>query len=343
VTIFEGSPTGELDRLATRTDSTFTTAHAEERRYALRAWTGGDGSPLSPTRTVRPHPPASVSDVSYPSPTTARLRFTEPLRSGLRAEQFRFGEREANPERVVQARGGTTLALHFGDTVTGQSGLLRWTDLVDVDGLAVGDTSAALSFPAGDQRSLYIQQAEILAPRRVRLSFNEPLRPALVSDLSRYEVRPRGQVTAARQDADAPSVVTVELSGMVVGANGQESSLTVTDMRSADGHRLSKEGGTVRLTQPADDLANVYVYPNPYRRSRHESLTVAGLPRTATVRVYTPDGRLVRVLSVEDNRNGGTEWDLRDRRGDQVPSGIYLFRVSAPEQSPVLEKAAVVQ
>jgi hypothetical protein len=136
----------------------------------------------------------------------------------------------------------------------------------------------------------------------------------------------------------------VRVEGVVIGPNGQETSLNVTEMRSTEGRRLSEEGGTVRLTRPAEDLSNVYVYPNPYRSQRtNGGLTIAGLPRRATVRVYTPGGRLVRVLSVEENRDGGTEWNLLDRRGRTVPSGVYLFRVNAPNQSPVLEKAAVIR
>jgi hypothetical protein len=146
------------------------------------------------------------------------------------------------------------------------------------------------------------------------------------------------------QDEERSSAVTIEVEGLVLGPNGRESSLTIREMRSRDGERLSEEGSTVRLTRPAEDLSNVYVYPNPYRRSEQEGgVTIAGLPRDADIRVYTPDGRLVRVLRVEDNRNGGTRWDLRDRRGEKIPSGIYLFRVNAPDQSPVLEKAAVIQ
>jgi len=46
---------------------------------------------------------------------------------------------------------------------------------------------------------------------------------------------------------------------------------------------------------------------------------------------------------VNDNRMGGTAWDLRTRRGERVPSGIYLVRVEAPDASPVLKKAAVIR
>jgi hypothetical protein len=212
----------------------------------------------------------------------------------------------------------------------------------DEDGLPVADTSAAVTFPDAASPSLFIQETKILDERRVRLVFSEALPAADATDQAHYQLRPRGQVVAVKRDEETPSAVTVEVQGLVVGPNGQESSLTVTGLESTEGHRLAEEGSTVRLTRPAKDLSNVYVYPNPYREEGGD-LTIAGLPREANIRVFTPDGRLVRVLRVEDNRDGGTRWDLRDRRGEKVPSGIYLFRVNAPNEAPVLEKAAVIQ
>jgi hypothetical protein len=99
----------------------------------------------------------------------------------------------------------------------------------------------------------------------------------------------------------------------------------------------------VRLDQPASSLDEVYVYPNPHRAHQHgDQLTVAGLPTEATVRIVSSQGTLIRVLN-ETNRDGGVEWDLRDRRGRRVPSGIYLIRVEAPGEAPVLKKAAIIR
>lgn len=344
VVVYAGSPDGPLDRLVGQVDSSITVTGADTRRYALRAWEGESRSPLSPHRVVCPHAPASLTTVRYPAAATAQLRFDEPLRSGLRAEQFRLGPGDTRPERVVQTDNRRAVTLSFPDEVAGRSERLRWTDVSDRNGLPVADTTALLSFPAAPRASLFIEEAEILDERRVRLVFNEPLPPSAATEAARYELRPRGRVASITQADDAPSTVTVRVEGVVIGPNGQEASLNVTEMQSTEGRRLSEEGGTVRLTRPAEDLSNVYVYPNPYRPERtNGGLTIAGLPRQATVRVYTPGGRLVRILSVEENRDGGTEWNLRDRRGRTVPSGVYLFRVNAPNQSPVLEKAAVIR
>jgi hypothetical protein len=161
---------------------------------------------------------------------------------------------------------------------------------------------------------------------------------------SRYTVRPRGHVTDVRVMEDSSSVVSLQVDGLVLGASGEESSLKVDGLVGVDGSRLSKEGATVRLTRPADDLSRVFIYPNPYRMSRHEDpLTIAGLPTETSIRIYTPTGQLVRTLSSTQNRNGGRRWDLRNQRGDRVSSGVYLFRINAPDESPVLEKAVVIR
>jgi len=344
VVVYGGPLSKELARITATTDSSITLNTSRTQRYVLRTLEGEDRSPLSESRTVRPHPAATLTDVQYPSPTTIRLRFTEPLRGGLLPEQFRFGPDGNSPSRIVQSNGKSAVALHFPDAVAGRSGQLRWSGVEDETGLAVADTSATISFPSQDRARLFIQKAQILDERRVRLVFNEPLPAAKATDRRRYQLRPRGRIAGVEQNENTPSTITVEVQGLVLGPNGQESSLTVTEMQSKEGHRLSEEGSTVRLTRPADDLSNVYVYPNPYRRSEQEGgVTIAGLPREADIRIFSPDGRLVRVLRVEDNRNGGTRWDLRNRRGEKIPSGIYLFRVNAPEQRPVLEKAAVIQ
>jgi len=343
VTVFAGPPEGALNRVAAVTDSSYTATGSEERRYGLRAWRDGNPSPLSAPRTVRPHAPATVTGTSHPSPTSVQVRFSVPLQPGLRADQFRFGGEATVPTEVVRAQGGRAVVLRFPDAVAGQSASLEWDALRDQTGLPVGARSTTVTFPAAEQRTLYVEEATVLGPRRVRLRFNASLVPDAATDPSRYTIRPRGRVTSARQAEDGQGV-TLEVDGVVVGANGLETSLEVTEMQSVDGQRLASEGATVRLTQPADDLSNVYVYPNPYRaRSHGTTMTIAGLPVTATVRIYSPDGRLVRVLDVSQNRDGGAEWDLENRRGERVPAGVYLFRVNAPDQSPVLEKAAVIR
>jgi hypothetical protein len=228
--------------------------------------------------------------------------------------------------------------------VVGQGGTLSWRGLEDASGLPVAQTEVDVSFPSLDDRSLVIKDFAVLGEQRVRLTFNHPLDDSTAQNAENYRVRPHGTVEAVRADASPLMSVTLQLDGVVAGASGQESSLKVSSLRSVNGYTLAEEGSTVRLTEPAQDLANVKIYPNPIDLSRHNPrLTVAGLPRNATVRIYSPEGRLVDKLSVEETRTGGTRWDLRTRRGSVVPSGIYLVQVEAPDSSPVMKKAAVIR
>lgn len=344
VSIYASSPGGAFNPIGATTDSSVAISDSSTRRYALQAWRDGTASPLSRPRTVRPHERATVSSISYPTPSTTRLVFTEPIAQDTRRTQFQFGSESISPGQLNRVRNGTGLLLDFPKSVAGQTGNLEWSNLTDESGLALGQFSAPVSFPPPERRSLFIEEATILDERRLRLSFNEPLPPQQARQTDHYVVEPRGRVASVQVKESPSSTVTLRFQGIVIGARGEEASLTVSNMESIDGNRLAEEGRTVRLTKPADDLSNVYVYPNPHRLQRHgENLTIGGLPTQATIRIYTPEGRLVRVLSVRNNRDGGRRWNLRDRQGERVPSGIYLFRVNAPGQSPILEKAAVLR
>jgi hypothetical protein len=150
-------------------------------------------------------------------------------------------------------------------------------------------------------------------------------------------------VEQVEAEGESPQSVTLTLDGVVVGATGREASLELASLRSVSGSALVAEGATVRLSQFVDEVT-VMVFPNPVRLSRHEpELTVGQLPQDATVRIYSPAGRLVNVLSGEDTQGRKATWDLRTRRGEMVPSGIYLIRVQAPNASPVIKKAAVIR
>jgi subtilisin family serine protease len=343
VTVYAGPPDAALDPRISTTDSSTTIADSSRLRFALRAWSDGEGSPLSPGRLVRPHDSATVTTVQYPSPTSVRLRFTEPFASAPQPDRFTLSAHGA-PRTVLQSNGGSGLVLQFSDAVAGQQATLSWTGLSDASGLQVAQTEVGIAFPASSDRSLFVEDFSVLGEQQVRLTFNEPLVGSTARNRENYSVRPHGTVERVQAEGSTPTTVTVRIDGIIAGASGQEASLKVSSLRSVNGKTLVEEGATVRLTQPADNLANVKVYPNPLKLSRHDpKLTVAGIPTTATIRIYSPAGRLVEELSVEGNRRGGTTWDLRTQRGSMVPSGIYLVRVEAPESSPVIKKAAVIR
>jgi hypothetical protein len=342
VTVFAGAPMSELNPVATTVDSVQTRAVSSVQQYALQAWYRGVASSLSVKRTVRPHDPAVVESVAYPSPRSVALRFTERIASTTGPDQFQL-DRGGHPESVLRQTNGYQLVLQFGDVSASRTGVLRWRGVEDTEGMPVAQQAVPVAFPPSVTEPLIVEQWRVDDQRQVVLDFSAPLNPQSAQDPTNYQLSPFGSVAHVVYDPAAPTRVTVEVRGVALGAVGQDVSMRLDGLQSQEGAPLSKEGAVVRLVEPAPDLSNVYAYPNPYHQSRHGSeLTIAGLPAEATVRIISAQGALIRVLT-EAGRDGGVQWDLHDATGRRVSSGVYLLRVEAPNQDAVLRKVAIVR
>lgn len=84
------------------------------------------------------------------------------------------------------------------------------------------------------------------------------------------------------------------------------------------------------------------IRPNPFRNSV-VLRTVCGMERSASLRIYDAEGRLVRSLlpSGMEGETDGVVWDCRDGRGRAVAEGVYFCRLVAAEQC--LTKKLVLQ
>ncbi len=89
------------------------------------------------------------------------------------------------------------------------------------------------------------------------------------------------------------------------------------------------------------------MYPNPVNPSNGEQLTFAKLPQYAQITIWSIEGK--KIGDVEENDgNGGASFDLIDLSGNQLPSGIYFYRVvrtdeKKNEQEEKLGKFAVIR
>jgi len=101
----------------------------------------------------------------------------------------------------------------------------------------------------------------------------------------------------------------------------------------------------------------VVVYPNPYRDDRREEYADMGseretgqpqfdrrihfinLPAKCTIRIFTLDGDLVRIIEHDKDESDPTSshetWDLISRNTQAVVSGIYLFSVESDQGDQV--------
>jgi hypothetical protein len=86
---------------------------------------------------------------------------------------------------------------------------------------------------------------------------------------------------------------------------------------------------------PAADLERVRVVPNPYRAQEawdqpgQNEVHFINLPPHAKIRIYTVAGDLVATIDHNDTVRDFARWDLRNAGGQDVASGIYMYRVEA--------------
>ena len=86
---------------------------------------------------------------------------------------------------------------------------------------------------------------------------------------------------------------------------------------------------------------SVKVFPNPVRQEYQGLVGLTGLARNVSVKITDVNGNLVQELAA----NGGSaSWNLRDRVGSQVSTGIYFFFSSSSDgEETYVGKIAVIR
>jgi hypothetical protein len=87
----------------------------------------------------------------------------------------------------------------------------------------------------------------------------------------------------------------------------------------------------------SNDVQRAHPVPDPYYAlqalglpGEQQGIAFVNLPVEAVVRIYSASGRLVRVLEHASADQGGTvRWDVRNRAGDPVASGVYFYHVES--------------
>ena len=101
---------------------------------------------------------------------------------------------------------------------------------------------------------------------------------------------------------------------------------------------------TGQQTELADALKLINVVPNPYyafseyERGRLDNrVKITNLPEECTVTIYSVNGKLVRTFK-KSSTVTSLDWDLNNRSGIPVASGVYLIHVSVPKVGDVVVK-----
>jgi ligand-binding sensor domain-containing protein len=85
-----------------------------------------------------------------------------------------------------------------------------------------------------------------------------------------------------------------------------------------------------RSSEPADDLENVFAFPNPVKPGFDGNVTIDGLTERARIKITDIEGNLVfEVVS----QGGSVQWDTRSFNGNEVASGVYMLLISTDDNT----------
>jgi len=110
-------------------------------------------------------------------------------------------------------------------------------------------------------------------------------------------------------------------------------------------------GGMILPAGASVNLEDVKVYPNPYKPNSGsiydnnpivgDGIIFSGLTQKAKVQIFNIAGELVTEFEEEDG-DGIYVWDTRNKNGDKVASGVYIYFITNPDDKSQKIKGRIV-
>ena len=197
---------------------------------------------------------------------------------------------------------------------------------------------------------LFIQSYEVLSNHSVIINFNFNLDDLTALNTNNYIFEPTNQIKSISKHSENLNSVILHAT-KPFGSIGQEYILRIKNLVSSDATGnvpLRKNAGSeIVLTATADNLDDVYVYPNPANISEHKKITFANLTKSAEIYIFNLNGAFIKKITEKD-ANGGASWDLRNEDGKEVSSGVYIYKIIAIDDlgdsgQEIIGKFAVVR
>ncbi|MFI5237484.1 MAG: T9SS type A sorting domain-containing protein, partial [Ignavibacteriales bacterium] len=198
----------------------------------------------------------------------------------------------------------------------------------------------------------FIASFKILDSYNLKITFNLEVEEQSAGNVDNYIFDPDNKASSISVSTNDSKTINISLKGeKPIGSVGREYVLRLQDVYSSasTGNLKINEGAGsyIVLSSYANDLSEVYAYPNPVNPSNGEQLTFAKLPQYAQITIWSIEGK--KIGEVEENDgNGGASFDLMDMNGNLLPTGIYFYRVAMTddknnEQDEKLGKFAVIR
>lgn len=293
-------------------------------------------SGFSSPASAQPNAPPLFSGAEALSARQVRLRFNEAMSdAAFSTENYRLlmsaggqtGE-SRRPASAIRGENRREALLSFLEEFSPGVNHLEMDGLSDLQGTPLPGQPLLVSFeylPAGEP--FYLQSVNFPGQRSLRLKFSRELDPASAQNPENYFLEPDGEILQARLDSSDARMVHLSVSSEArLGSLGVPYYLTVTHLKDAAGFPLdNRKANRLAIILSAESLAEVLVYPNPYRgQAAQNDLMFANLPQGCEIFIFNASGQFLQRLE-ETSGTGGVAWDLRTRAGDLIGSGVYIY------------------
>jgi hypothetical protein len=323
--------------------------------YAIQAFDLSKEDPysnLSKVIELYCHTPGKVISVTGTSINTVTVKFSEKMNNTIENLQAFKLNGNVFPNSISPASQYSYLVT-FRDEIPVGLNELSISDLRDYYGSPIEPTSVTFEMDSIIiNPEFFITSFKIVDAYNIRVVFNLEVDDASAENVNNYIFEPENKASSVSVDASNKKMVNISLNGQKpVGSIGREYVLRVKDIYSSlstGSLKINEGAGSyIVLSSFANDLSDVYVYPNPVKPVSGEALTFANLPRYAQITIWTVDGTKIGEIEESDG-NGGVTFDLKDLNGNTLSSGIYIYRIimtdaSKNEQEEKLGKFAVIK
>lgn len=295
---------------------------------------------------IHPSDRPYVVSAEFLLPRQILLDYSEPMNASVKnSSNYRIDHDFGTPASVVSHKSGQQVVLTLRDCPPNNLTLLiTVSNMYDQDNMPIDSArNQASLFVSHPPTAPYLIRADLSSKSRLTLIFNEALDNATVQNIENYTIEPNVNITKAVLDPTDPRMIQLTIDPQTpIGAYGKNYLIRVANVANLSGQKIQwGRGDGASLVFYKQDLSQVNVFPNPYIMSReHNSITFINLTPNASIKILTLSGQLVNSIEETDG-NGGVTWDLKNERGQQISSGIYLYYVEANGQSKIGKFAVI--
>jgi subtilisin family serine protease len=316
--------------------------------YALEVIQGTNVSPLSyNTVILRPHALNRLDSVQYIGNQQCVAYFSNEMNPyTIPLHQIRLND-TLSPQSAITLGNTKQLLLKFNRKLPPATYTLTLdTTILDRESAYLNPLYRMVNFvvsPQPEENAVIFSRWFSINEHEAIVEFNTPVTNTALQK-SNYTLTPIGRIENITWEGTAQQVIKVKIQQAAFGALGNPLSIQMKNIIAVNGWQ-SKEGigDVATFTQYKENLDEVFVYPNPYRvNTTLNGVRFANLTKTAKIKVFTVNGRLVKELEEKDG-DGGCFWDLRDITGAEIPSGVYLFYAEDDKGQKKVSKFAVVR